>query len=435
MKKLYTLSAAVLAGAVLMSASPRHDIVSKRFFKTHATEAASRSEAVWRPAMQQMYVWYYGEWMLEETNKMSYDSRGNMLEDFAIIGEDEGVTRSVFTYNDEGLWASRITENSSDMVNFRNSEKTLREFDPIVKNFVTATYGYNWLNGEWQQTGNNWEREVTRNADGNVTKVERKVLYNGEFDPTYRFIAEYGEDGKVSKMYTEELTSNGFDLYWEQGDVYTDIVWNRADGQLMSDDELMSGNNRIESAHVTNEDGDDLTMNVEYTDELGSLVCDIKGTVSGIRVTSHIVLTMLDEYGSYEQVSTDTYVDGDYTETLVNTRKYSTDDSGLDLLVYSSETFEGEEEIFEWYKADLTRDAEGRPAEYIQQYYEDGAFENSFRIVFNDYVDVAGIGSVEADSDAPVQLYDLRGMQVTGDAAPGIYIRRQGNKVSKIVIR
>lgn len=49
-----------------------------------------------------------------------------------------------------------------------------------------------------------------------------------------------------------------------------------------------------------------------------------------------------------------------------------------------------------------------------------------------------GIDSPEisspADSDAPVRLFDLQGRPVCGDPAPGIYIRRQGNSVSKILV-
>lgn len=38
------------------------------------------------------------------------------------------------------------------------------------------------------------------------------------------------------------------------------------------------------------------------------------------------------------------------------------------------------------------------------------------------------------DSEAPVRLFDLQGCPVSGDPQPGIYIRRQGNSVSKILI-
>ena len=49
-----------------------------------------------------------------------------------------------------------------------------------------------------------------------------------------------------------------------------------------------------------------------------------------------------------------------------------------------------------------------------------------------------GVGSIIADDDlsAPVMLYNLNGQPVDADnAAPGLYIRRQGSRVAKVVIR
>lgn len=49
----------------------------------------------------------------------------------------------------------------------------------------------------------------------------------------------------------------------------------------------------------------------------------------------------------------------------------------------------------------------------------------------------AAIDGIEADNtDAPVEFYNLNGVRVNGDSlAPGIYIRRQGNDVKKILVR
>lgn len=46
-----------------------------------------------------------------------------------------------------------------------------------------------------------------------------------------------------------------------------------------------------------------------------------------------------------------------------------------------------------------------------------------------------GIDDIEAvDADAPVEYYNLQGVRVA-DPTPGLYIRRQGNNVSKVIIR
>lgn len=49
----------------------------------------------------------------------------------------------------------------------------------------------------------------------------------------------------------------------------------------------------------------------------------------------------------------------------------------------------------------------------------------------------AGVDEVVADEDvnAPVEMYNLNGVRVNGDVAPGLYIRRQGSTVTKVVIR
>lgn len=50
--------------------------------------------------------------------------------------------------------------------------------------------------------------------------------------------------------------------------------------------------------------------------------------------------------------------------------------------------------------------------------------------------DQSGITDVEVDGDAPVEYFNLQGMPVSADnLTPGVYIRRQGSKVAKILVR
>ena len=46
----------------------------------------------------------------------------------------------------------------------------------------------------------------------------------------------------------------------------------------------------------------------------------------------------------------------------------------------------------------------------------------------------AGIADVEIDANAPVEYYNLQGVRVEEPAA-GLYIRRQGNNVSKVLVK
>ncbi len=50
-------------------------------------------------------------------------------------------------------------------------------------------------------------------------------------------------------------------------------------------------------------------------------------------------------------------------------------------------------------------------------------------------IDVSGVEGVAVENeDAPVEYYNLQGQRVNGELAPGIYIRRQGNTVTKVRI-
>lgn len=64
----------------------------------------------------------------------------------------------------------------------------------------------------------------------------------------------------------------------------------------------------------------------------------------------------------------------------------------------------------------------------------DGKSEHVYRLLFEDS---SAIDGIEADdNDAPVEMYDMRGVKVdTENPAPGVYVRRQGSKVSKVLVR
>ena len=57
---------------------------------------------------------------------------------------------------------------------------------------------------------------------------------------------------------------------------------------------------------------------------------------------------------------------------------------------------------------------------------------NEIPIVVTFSTEASGIGKIVTDNNAPVEYYDLKGMRINGKPDSGIYIRRQGNSVSKI---
>ncbi len=46
-----------------------------------------------------------------------------------------------------------------------------------------------------------------------------------------------------------------------------------------------------------------------------------------------------------------------------------------------------------------------------------------------------GIADVELGEEAPAEYYNLQGVRMNGELAPGLYIRRQGNKATKVVVK
>ncbi|MDE6334057.1 MAG: chitobiase/beta-hexosaminidase C-terminal domain-containing protein, partial [Muribaculaceae bacterium] len=45
------------------------------------------------------------------------------------------------------------------------------------------------------------------------------------------------------------------------------------------------------------------------------------------------------------------------------------------------------------------------------------------------------IADVELDENAPAEYYNLQGVRMEGELTPGLYIRRQGNKTAKVIVK
>ncbi len=51
------------------------------------------------------------------------------------------------------------------------------------------------------------------------------------------------------------------------------------------------------------------------------------------------------------------------------------------------------------------------------------------------FADKAGVEDIELDNNAPVEFYNLQGVRMNGDLTPGLYIRRQGSKTAKVLVK
>lgn len=404
-----------------------------RNFSARAAEAA----ALWCATTQKAYGWDGEDWSLEETYAIQYDNQGRKTQQ--DVTDVEGyVNREVYTWNAEGMLATRLsTVAESADGEFENNSKLARSYDSRVPSFITANEQYTWNGSAWAES-NYYTQTVTRNADGNVTGMERAVYFQGVIDPTYRLTVTYGADGKAATIHESDLTydySTG-EYGWSQGSLISDIVWENTDGQILSTEELFTGANRIKSATITDLE---FEMDYHYTAEYNAdgsytVTMTIHDDEYDEDMQSEIIYTPTDANGSYTTETTTTYIDADgpyYSESMQETYRY--DAYGLILL--EEVLYEGEVEGR--IEGTVEYDSEnGYPLCWtLQEFdYDTEEMVNTFRAEYGDYIN-AGVADVVVDAEAPVQYFNLQGIRINEPVAGQVVIRRQGNKATKVFVK
>lgn len=380
-----------------------------------------------KPGTTRTYGWDGEDWMPEDTYTYVYDANGKVLTENAVDAEDF-CSRTVNEYDSNGMLKFKMTTVSEDGSVFLNYSKSSFEYDPILTKVITDREEWLWQGreGEWQQTGNNYKRIITRDEFGNITSSVIAVFYLDIYDPTQKVEVTYGEDGKATEISEQILNFDYVNLeyYWEQGVKITDIVWERTDGQIYNVDDLFIGNNRIGSARYLDPDGLDMNVTVEYAEDSEAYTATMTMTMEGMSVTGISKFTPLENDG-YIGEGTTYYMD----ELMFSSREeVRYDDWGLVTLALDSETEEGitygESTI-----GDVEYDEEGKPAVYTvsQTYFEDEYEETEYviRAEYSDYVDVtagSGVSSVIAPEEAG-KYYDLNGVRVSSPEKGRIVIK------------
>lgn len=408
--------------------------------KKEAAKRAVEAAAKWCATTEKVYVWN-GDWTLEDHYETQYNDRA--LPAVRTCTEADGyISRTQYAYDANGMKTFELTEVSEDDgASFRNSSKLERTYDERVTDFITLNKPYTWLMDAWQASGNNYTQTLTRNADGNVTLMERAIFFGGVYDPTTRIAVTYGEDGKATAITESNLDysySTG-QYFWTEGMSYTDIVWDRTDGQITSNENLLFGANRISSAKMV-DDEDVIEVTVTY-DAKGGYVANMSGTDGEDTFESVVTYTVLDDNGSYKVVTDTEYsYEGDPYWSESFTEVYEYDAYGL-IVKESAEFSDGTySEIEALMEGAIEYDPTyGYPLTYTLQEYDVDEEEmiNYMRVEYSNYVDVAGIDDITADggSDAPVEYFNLQGIRVDNPAAGQVYIRRQGANVAKVLVK
>lgn len=400
-----------------------------------------------KSTLQKAYGWDRTQWVLDETYHMEYDAQGQVT--LQSVTDATGyISRDVNTYNDNGMLASRLTQTASrEGAEFRNSSRLNREYDERVTSFITVNNQEVWVESAWRPS-NDYRQNVVRDDAGNVIMMERTVYYGGIQDPVFRMKIEYGADGKATRIMTEELVNDyangGF--RWETSEIYSDIVWESTDGQILGIDDLFSGANRLTSATIE-EPGDDLKIHMMADYGTGGdyrVDMRVEMTDMPVEVTGTYEYSVLDEYGSVRMHTTTSYsMPGVMSETEWYDEVYQYDAFGLILLEEATESADPEDEesgdvIVFRRTGEVEYDPEtGYPLVWTVREYDDEVMEmlNAFRAEYYDYVDpAAGVGAVAVEGSAP-EWYTLQGLRIAEPVSPGVYLRRGGGKVEKLIVR
>ena len=341
-----------------------------------------------------------------------------------------------YTYDEAARMVEKVVLWPNDAGGYDNISKTVYTYDEKVPSCNTSQITYNWVDNDWVQYSG-WKLSIRRNDDGTVNYLgyirisESQETLRDYYDIVYT-------EGKASKITHYERKNND----WTPSDTYEKIVWKTTDGQFLNlwdEKTLYQGANQMLSANYPT---------IREVPVVGTVTATYSGKVNDFEyvivardtILTSMKYTQLDNYGSFKEEASarddffgNTFNDKDYTWT----RTFRYDQFGLLLEQTFVEHCEGEITQQKYQQGMVTYDeVSGFPSEYVmQEKFNFVDWQNSIRKLYSDYPKRDGINEIDNDdNDAPAVYYTLDGIRVDTPTR-GIYIKRQGVKTSKVIIR
>ena len=376
------------------------------------------------------YGWDGNGWESDVVYDYTFDAAGNITVELSKDAEGD-FFRTVREYNDNGKMTLEETKASSDGVDYRNHRKTEIEYDPILTDVITRKDQWAWLGDQWRP-GDCYKRIITRDEKGNITSAVIAVLFNGDYDPTQRLIVTYGADGKATEI-SEEILNYDYgtrEYFWEQGAKFTDIVWERTDGQIYDIEDIFTGENRIKSGLYHDSDDIQMQVSVDYAADSDGYLVTMLMEEEGLAATATTEYTPLENDGYIVEMKTEMM-----GFTLISIKEEVRFDA-WGLMTLQEETMEayGSGSGYDTVTGVVEYDAEGRPAVYtVSEEASDVGDDQVFtdyiiRAEYSGYVDVtAGVSSVGV-TEKSGKCYDLNGIPVPAPEKGRIVVK-DGRKV------
>lgn len=445
-----------LAAVALTAAAALPAQAAPRFSHARSQAAPQQHTPIWVPTEVLTYFpdeeaeHGSGTWILDSSDTITCDSKGNALMTVSKLA-DGTVVREIKTFDARGFYTSKTAQVLTG-AEWTTTQSTTRKFDEIT-GVVVEQRAINYGTDGTQSPGNCFDRVITRDDKGRISRVEVRVLYGGDYVATERIEMTYAEtaEGPVT------ILASALDVAGNWGDAgkYTDIVWENTDCQITSLDGLFQGANRISSAHFYQQDGNkeyyDYDVTATYNPEKP---LDFKsqafGLYQGMERTGRRIehrsedangsSRTLTEYYSLKAESDET----DYSEFYLDEVRYDAWDNEL----LNSQTFWSSEDPRHTIEYQQTASVAYDPTHGypLSMTLSDLDLETGrkiplLKVEFGNYVDASliddnehdAITAPQAPAAAHAQWFDLSGRRVANPSR-GIYIRRQGSVSTKVNI-
>ena len=436
---------------------------SGRKFSHESRRPAPRHEAVapmMLPTRQQIFM-MEDVWVLAAELTFDYDTRGNMTR--MVADESGSINTTICEYDEYGNVTSRLDLEGEGEDALNKAWRTY-EYDPVVHDFCIRRMGYDWSGTIWTPNYYCETNDVSRDAEGNVTEIIKSLPYRADdLVPAYRTVWGYGADGRAdSYAYYENMKGKDTDWWLYDQTEYRDIIWERTDGQLLTQlTEMMEGNNRLLSAKVYYAGEPDGYVFVTYPpfDEPGFRMTFTTNDPEEAGIIQEFIMLDADTYAQLYRIS---YYFDEETEEISETPVYISEN--LYMLDHDGNPVEdlyyeqwagGESELVGGSRYENTYDEARNLIETVQSDYdyESGEFFEVMRTLYSDYVDVtSGVGEVAAGklltvngltvtAEGEICVYGIDGRRVSagngtlslGSLPGGIYILRAGAESVKVI--
>lgn len=446
MKEIYSALAATLLLTASASAAPaRFALRSTDFSTRHAAamqaspferlhrSAAAAIKKEYKPQLESYYFYERGRWVLDTTTSYDYNDAGQLIT--AESDDGDATYRITYTYDAFGMQTGYTQELSSDGGKTWTPEQRRQiNFDSVVHDFALDNYRYSYYNDAWSLDYAH-RRDVSRNSAGAVTAVDLMLLDYGNteadgspaFTPTKYSRVSFDEAAPTVPVQWSffELMQNQStkELYWLESTRFSDIVWERTDGQMLSFDEIdyKTGANRISSCNILDEGIYPSTMTVEYPggiDYHSLIVSHAEGFEGSVDET----LTSLDAYGSQRMRRVTTGNEGGSTYVMVMQTEYLYDTHGNLTKEEASLTTDGIIEDYLCTEYANTYDEQGALTSILTTLYDDASdsMQQLERIDYSDFrafdVPAASISGIDSPAGASLTP-DGRSLAITADGA------------------